>query len=353
METILQLPARLSKASEKDSVWENHRQVADMVQSVFLRSKGVKQIRRGERISACAGYLIYKLVRNPGSEEIVHQLRFARFCRVRLCPLCMWRRSLAWRARFYQAWPRIFKQYPKARYFHLVLTVPNCEISSLKSQLKVMNQAWDRMRARRTWPALGFLRSTEITRDRKGLAHPHFHVLVMVKTTYFKGPNYMNRDDWRAYWASALRVSKDSLIHPYVRAVKGGPEEVAKLVLEVAKYAVKTKSMAGMLTHNPGREWFLELDRQLENTRAMALGGEVKRYMREEEIEEDEMLQQDKELVYEFLRDARYDWFPQEKAYLRTKFLDQAETAFWNREEARWHEKRGKKSAHEEVVVSH
>ena len=129
---ILHLSPILSKASLKDQTWETHRMVADQVQKAFLQSADEKQVRRGERMGNCGPYLIFKLLQDPESKDLLHKLRYAEFCRVRLCPTCMWRKSMAWRARFYEAWPKIIEKHAKARYFHLVLTVPNCEIASLR-----------------------------------------------------------------------------------------------------------------------------------------------------------------------------------------------------------------------------
>ena len=329
----------LSKESPKDKAWETHRMTDDVIQNVFLNSADKKQIRRGERMCECAPYLIFKLVQDPKSEELKHRLRYAHFCHVRLCSQCMWRKSLSWRARFYQAWPAIQAKYRTARYFHMVLTVPNCSIFNLRETIKKINEAWNRMVARKTWPALGFLRSLEVTRDRLGGAHPHVHALMMVSPNYFSR-NYMNREDWRVYWAKALKVPTESIIHPFVRAIKGGDEGVSKAVLEIVKYAVKAKTMKPMLKTKPGQAWFLELDNQLSGTKAVTLGGEIKRFMNDDEITEKEMLQQDREETQKIIMDVRYDWFKSEGHYIQTKVLSEVETLFWNRQEQKMRQKR-------------
>lgn len=332
--SILQLPPVLSKASERDKVWEDHHAVKDLVQSVFSGAPGMSQVRRGERMINCAPFLIFKIFTDPESRELVHKLRYAEFCRVRLCPTCMWRKSMAWRARFYQAWPCILSDHPKARYFHLVLTVPNCSIEDLRATIDRINKAWYRMISRKTWPALGFIKSIEVTRDKWGKSHPHLHALMMVDAGYFSGRNYMNRDDWRSYWLSALRIPLDSnCIHPFIRAVKGGADEVSKAVLEVSKYAVKMKAMTNVLRHKPGREWFLELDRQLYGTRAVSLGGILAKYLKSGDVTEEEMRRQDKVLFGELLGDIQYHWQPEERQYFRTKILSEVETLWWNRQE--------------------
>lgn len=339
----------LSENSPKDLSWETHHATMDIAAKVFLSSENPKQIRRGERMSACAPYLIFKLLQNPDSEELKHKLRYAQFCHVRLCSLCMSRRSMAWRARYHQAWPFIDSEYPNARYFHLVLTVPNCPVTELKKTIQKMNQAWNRMVARNTWPALGFIRSVEVTKDSSGGAHPHIHALMMVPPSYFTY-NYMSRDTWRFCWAKALKVPEASIIHPFIRAVKGGKEEVAKSVLEVVKYAVKTKTMEPMLKTKEGQKWFLELDNQLCGTRAVNLGGTFKQLMKDDDITDEEMILQDKTEMGNFIHDVRYDWFASEKHYIQTKILSEIETLFWDRQERNMKENLEKRKAAQKIL---
>jgi hypothetical protein len=206
-----------------------------------------------------------------------------------------------------------------------------------------MSEAWRKMHNRRTWPFLGFLRSFEITRDKKGLAHPHIHVLLMVPSTYFDTGYglYRNRDMWRKEWASALNLPEESLIHPYVRAVREKDREASsRLVLEVAKYAMKGSDIIKWTKTGPGKEWFLELDRQVRGTRSVTLGGVLRKFINEDEITDLEMLEQDKEVTGAFLNDLHYDWSSKEKHYIRTKVLSLVESEWWNRRESEWKEKR-------------
>lgn len=316
---------------------------ADLVQRIFLGSSEIRQIRLGERMGGCGPYLIFKLLQDPTSKDLAHKLRYAHFCHVRLCPTCMWRRCLAWRARFYQAWPNIQKEYPTARYLHLVLTVPNCYVENVRDVMTQMSEAWRKMHNRRTWPFLGFIRSFEITRDKKGLAHPHIHALLMVESKYFATDLglYRNREMWRKEWASALNVPKESLIHPYVRAVREKDRKASSdLVLEVAKYTMKGSDIIKWTRTGPGKEWFLELDRQVRGIRSVTLGGVIRKFINEDEISDLEMLEQDKVATGDFLNDLHYDWFPKEKHYIRTKVLSVVESEWWNRREKEWTEKR-------------
>jgi hypothetical protein len=55
--------------------------------------------------------------------------------------------------------------------------------------------------------------------------------------------------------------------------------------------------------------------------------------MNDEEISDEELLQQEKELVGHFMNDVRYEWNTEEKSYIRTKILSEIETQWWDRQE--------------------
>ncbi|WP_164045311.1 protein rep, partial [Serratia marcescens] len=76
----------------------------------------------GERVGACSGILRFGWSTNTETGETRLRLRDARFCRVRHCPICQWRRSMMWQARFYQSLPKIVAEYPGARWLFLTLT---------------------------------------------------------------------------------------------------------------------------------------------------------------------------------------------------------------------------------------
>lgn len=343
---------QLAQSSSKDGVWDVRRNESDFCQAMFLESGAKDQIKRGERMQACAGYLIYKIL--EGEKGLEHKLRYAHFCHVRLCPICQWRKSLSWRARFYQAWPQIKKAHSTARYIHLVLTVPNCPIEKLNDQIKTMNAAWKKMIDRNTWPAIGFLRSVEVTRGQDGNAHPHFHALLMVPGRYFKTSAYMNIQDWRAYWASALGVPADSLYPPHVSVcskgmrkaqgagvqnVKNNVDDIAAAVCEVVKYAVKGQEIIKIAQTFEGREWFRILDKEILGTKAVVTGGIIKRCINSEEVDDSEMIATNLE-PKQAIEDWRYDWFKKEKHYVRTEILSSLETIWWNKQEEKRAEKK-------------
>ena len=71
-----------------------------------------------------------------------------------------------------------------------------------------MNKAWQRLIQRKLFPAIGWLRSTEVTRGKDGSAHPHFHCLLLVSSSYFSGKGYLKQNDWVEMWRSSLRPAR-------------------------------------------------------------------------------------------------------------------------------------------------
>jgi plasmid rolling circle replication initiator protein Rep len=284
----IQGATRLSEASPEDAPWSMHGSNAQTLMVWFSVGDEWQQ-KKAEKMEYCGRELIFAVKKNGE-----HKLKKAEFCRIRFCPRCVWRRSLAWKARWYGAWPELMKEVPKARFFHLVLSTPNVPVEDLKKELSLMNTAWKRMISRNTWPAIGFVRSTEVTieKTRKGYVNPHFHCLVMVRNSYFKEWNYMTADTWRTYWASALGRHPEEMNKPFIRAIdpKLGVDGVAAAVREVFKYAVKGIEMK----KNDRGDWvqtLLEMDRQLKGTQATALGGLIRQAFKgREEVTEEEML---------------------------------------------------------------
>lgn len=193
-----------------------------------------------------------------------------------------------WQARFYQSLPSIQQEQPKARWLFLTLTVRNCKVSELGDTLTAMNSAWNRLRLRKEFkPVLGWVRTTEVTRGRDGSAHPHFHALLMVPPSWFRGQTYVKQARWVELWRDCMRLDYQPVVD--VRAVKERAPEAAqtasearavalqRAVAETLKYSVKPSDMTA------DAEWFLELTRQTHKRRFVATGGELKDVLRVDE----------------------------------------------------------------------
>lgn len=256
----------LTDLSPGDRPWETHRAAADRVESAY---RAGDYERLAERIAHCGQTLTFGAIAGDGSPSRL-KLKNARYCRVRLCPVCQWRRSLKWRARFLGAIPTITQRYPTHRWVFLTLTIRNCQIEELRSTVEELNAGWQRLTKRKEFPAIGTIRSLEVTRGTDGTAHPHFHCLLLVPPGYFSGKNYLKHERWRALWQECLRVDYAPQVR--VQAVKGNSMQA---VCETLKYSVKPDD----LQHD--RDWLLELTKQLHKTRAVATGGVLRELIRD------------------------------------------------------------------------
>ena len=204
-----------------------------------------------------------------------------------------------WSARFFGVFPRIFNDHPELRYIFLTLTIQSCPIAELHSTVTLMGKAWNKMSKRVCFPALGFIRSLEVTKGNiDGYCHPHFHVLMAVPSKYFVGAGYLKKSDYAVMWQEALDVDYVPVcdvrrIQPKVDIPEHLPQHekdllsfdaVQRSILEVVKYTVKPSDMV----KDP--KWLLELVTQLHNVRAVAVGGIFKKYLAEDSTQREKMI---------------------------------------------------------------
>jgi plasmid rolling circle replication initiator protein Rep len=270
----------LTAYSPKDQPWDTHKSHADDVATIYRLDQAYHRL--SERINGCSGQLLFAWNTNTTTGESTLKLRGARFCRVRNCPVCQWRRSMLWRARFFQALPEIQAKHSTARWIFLTLTIRNCPITDLRDTLAAMNTGWQRLLKRPEFKSItGWIRTTEVTKGADGSAHPHFHCLLMTAPSYFNGKNYVTQARWRELWQSVMRLDYPPIID--VRTVKGNGD-IKKAVCETLKYSVKPTDM----TDDPA--WFIEYTRQTHKLRFVATGGILKKILKTEKPETNEDL---------------------------------------------------------------
>lgn len=270
----------LSDLSERDKPWDKHKHNSDRVSKHYVKSE---YHAYSERTKSCAEMLDFRLVSEQSEGVLKLKLSAARFCRVRHCPVCQWRRSLMWKAKAYQALPKVVQDYPKHRWLFLTLTLKNCPVKELRQTLDWMNKSFVRLTKLKDWPGVGWIKSVEVTRGKDGNAHPHIHCLLMVAPGYF-GPNYLSQERWVELWQKSLRIDYKPQTH--VRAIAKHQDPMV-IIPEILKYQVKESDLV------VNREWFLELTRQLHKTRAVAVGGVLREYMRELEQEPEDLIGQE------------------------------------------------------------
>lgn len=235
--------------------------------------------KRSKNISHCGTFLEYKVNKTTGEKK----LNQANFCKIRLCPMCAWRRSL-----------KIFGQVSRVmnealdktnnRFIFVTLTQKNVNAENLKSELdrifKAYNDFIRRDKVKRM--SLGWFRALEVTYNiETGMYHPHFHVVFMVKDYYFRNKNlYINHDCMQRLWRESLKCDYDPQI--YIEAVKDKKGKgMAGAVAEVAKYTVKEgdliiKDEDGVFHLDETDENIKILDDALSGRRLTAFGGKLK-----------------------------------------------------------------------------
>lgn len=286
-EYALELP--LSDVSDKDSLWDVQRTKTAAVGDIYAHNDEFE--RYSERMSDCSTFLSY------GFNENGIKLKHANFCRVRHCPVCQWRRSLLWKSNMYVAYEEIKEKYPTHRWLFLTLTVKNCEITELRETLQHMNKSWQRLIKRNIFTKVvdGWIRTTEITKGVNDTAHPHFHIMLLVKPSYF-AKNYIKQQEWTDLWRDVLRVDYEPIID--IRAVKNKSKKksfdsdiaVKNAIMETLKYTVKPDDLIGDGTQK-SNEWFYELTRQTFKLRFIASGGALKNALkRDDDITDDDLI---------------------------------------------------------------
>jgi plasmid rolling circle replication initiator protein Rep len=269
---------RLSDFSAKDSSnWDKKRGLAQTVEKIFYDSSEPVLFSQSKRLQQCSTFLTYSLK----SDKTV-KLKQTSFCKVRTCPVCSWRRSKMWQTRMFKALPEL----SEFRWLLLTLTVKNCEVSDLKATIKAMQSAWAKMRKRKMFSGVvvGYVKALEVTRAKDGKAHPHFHIMLLVKPSYFSH-NYLTKNDWANEWQQVLNADYQPVCD--VRSIKADKGKgIGGAVLEVLKYETKSAD----LVQHP--DFLQQLALQLIRVRAIELGGLIKQKLKAvDDVEEtNEML---------------------------------------------------------------
>ena len=302
----------LSDLSPKDKPWDDHRTIADTVQGLY---KSAKYDRYADRIQTCGKLLEYALDSNDEG-DVAFKLQSAHFCRVRHCPVCQWRRSMKWQAKMFQAMPAIAETYKTHRWLFVTLTVRNCDLADLRSTVKDMNKAFGRLSKLTRFPAIGWIKSVEVTRNAEtGQVHPHFHCLMLVGGGYFGGKSYIKHEGWQELWQRCLRceylpVVNIKAIKPKKNKISGEQDDIGQAIVETLKYSVKESDLIS------DESFLIALTDQLHQTRAIAIGGVLKDFLREETEDDDLVhIEEEKEEVKEEAVKIFFGWREAVKRY--------------------------------------
>lgn len=300
----------------KERPWRKHKAAAQLLAQAYMVQG---QARKAARVLACADSLHYQ--RGPDGRL---QLVSAAFCRVRLCPICQWRRSLKVYGQTRQIVDYLAAQAAQAgrkppEYIMLTLTIPNVPGSWLPQVLTHLHRSWQRLcQLDQVQAAVrGWMRATEITyNSNNSTYHPHIHAVLCVPHSYFTGRTYIRRDTWLTLWRQSTR--QHDITQVDVRRAYGNA------AAEIAKYAAKPSDYLDPSDVDRMDSVLATLDAALAHRRFVSWGGcmaAAHSALSLDDADDGDLLHTgvDETAAATAAPLISYDWTPGPRLYLRRK----------------------------------
>lgn len=254
--------------------WREKRIQAEKMAEAHIRisQKDDIFINRSSKIYECATFLQFKRFVDTGETK----LHRAFFCKYRLCPICMWRRSL----KIFSQTSLILNESINQGFQHLFLslTAKNCQLSELGSALNhFQTSIHDRfIRTKRFKNAItGWIRVFEVTHniDKNSSSfdtfHHHAHMMLQVRPSYFK-KDYIKQSDFQDMWKVAAGLDYDPQVD--IRKIdkknNGDIKEISKYIAKPGDILVDDYDMTDRTVKS--------LDSALFQRRMVSLGGNLK-----------------------------------------------------------------------------
>ena len=295
----------------KDNNWKERKE-SNLKLADSYKRLGFKKYYR---VVDCSTFLEFGVTKSSNLK-----LLKANFCKVRLCPMCAWRRSLKIFGQVSKVMDLVEKNY-NYKYLFLTLTVKNCYGEDLKDTLDLMTYSFNKLSERKAFKQAvkGYFRSLEITYNKKdNTYHPHFHLILAVNESYFKDTRiYLTQNDWTNLWKESLKVDYTPVVD--VRRVKSKNKDFGKVIAETAKYTVKAddyliKDEDGKIDEELTDNVVKTLDKALHRKRLVSFGfifKEIHKMLKLDDTEDGSLENTDNE---DELRDdltdiiLRYQW---------------------------------------------
>ena len=249
--------------------WNDHKKQSRKLSQLYT----FVNKRKAELMAQCADWLGYH------KDGEGYKLSKANFCRVRLCPMCQWRRSL----KIYGQMTRICENIDWSKYaaLHLTLTVRNCQPEDLSGTLDQIAEGYHRLMKYKDIGAAvkGSYRAVEITINNSlgdpwlGTMHPHIHALLIVRKSYFKSRSYIKLDRWIQAWKRACKLDYEPDVSVQ-RVAIDGDQTITEALREVAKYTTKASDIT--TTPLDPVEYLRILDEALDGRRFVSFSGLLK-----------------------------------------------------------------------------
>lgn len=282
------------------------------------------------RVRDCGTFLEFRRYQDQSLK-----LNQANFCKVRLCPMCSWRRSLKIYGQVSKVMDEVVKN-EDLEFIFLTLTTRNCEGQDLSNTIDNIFNAFNKMTKRVKYKKAikGYFRALEVTHNLNIMSdwfdtyHPHLHVILVVNKNYFKKPDlYINQEEWTTLWKQSLKVDYTPIVD--VRRFKDrNGKGIEKSIAETAKYTVKSddyiirEDITNEIIETLTDDAVYILDKALAHRRLTAFGGILKKYHKKlnlDDAEDGDLVNTDNEEIREDLEYIieRYCWNIGYKQYLK------------------------------------
>lgn len=311
---ILQDKSESGKVRSWDEKKKLNLKMCDLYQKAMMTDENLMSPARLMQMRDCANYLVFS-----ETEGNKRKLVDANFCRIRLCPMCNWRKSLKMFSQVSEITDVMMSEV-KVRFIFLTLTVRNPVAEELTATLNSMNEGLKYLlqKSKNFAPAkklkenlLGYLKSTEITfNSGQNTYHPHFHILLAVRPSYFD-TGYIKRKDYQSMWQQALHL--DYLPQVDVRVIKNA---TSKTIAEMSKYPTKTADLLKIEDEDKAVNALITLHRAMFKRRLVTFGGlfrDIKAKLKLDDIEEGSLVHT--ESKSESLNAVAYTLFRYSKVY--------------------------------------
>ena len=208
-----------------------------------------------ERIQNCGSFLLFHTDERKEKKKLVH----ANNCENRFCPMCAYKKS---RKDAMKISVMLKSREKESKFLFLTLTSKTVTSDNIIDEITDYNKAFKRFSELKPFKnvVVGYVRKLEITYDGNKIVtkpmykqkkkyydnlglkvgapnpnynryHPHFHVLLAVRTSYFSR-NYISQNEWLEMWRNAKR--DETITQVDVRKF-----DMTKGAAELAAYAAK------------------------------------------------------------------------------------------------------------------
>lgn len=202
-------------SSGRQRPWKAKKQANELLCKLYKSistQRGDYWDSKAGRLKQCATWLTFNCL-DDGTLKLANMPS----CRVRLCPMCAWRRTLKISSNAKRIFTALDTKYPdRYTYLFLTLTVPNCKSDKLSFTIDRLMVAFDKLMKRREVKSIvkGWYRGLEVTHNRNiksrsyDTYHPHYHVVLVVDKEYTARRDtqrgYITQKQWQQYWAESL-----------------------------------------------------------------------------------------------------------------------------------------------------